>query len=957
MNTEFNWINYVLNYEDLLNENINNYKKAYNHWINHGIKEGRTFEKKNNFDWKQYIENYEDLRIAGIDEEFIAAKHWINHGIKEGRTFERKNNFNCKQNIENNEDLINNGLRKGKTYYKTELNKFLNDYNEKYDNYITNEKIQFRFECYININYIRNIILPEIKYNNKYEAVLIEYRKFPHLEFLIRNTINKLGSDWSHTIVCGNLNYEYMRNMCKNISPNIKVIKTNFDNLNQSTYSEFLASIEFWEMFSGEKILLYQEDSCIFKSNIDDFIHWDYIGAPWPKSQNDNPNCVGNGGLSLRTKSCMINVIKKISIKDTVMNSSTLKYIKSYDMTVCPEDVYFSLNMIKFNIGKVADWNSAFNFSTETQFNPNSFGGHNFWLCDKKWKDRIKSEIIEHMSKLNYSVKIIDDYAIVINKQINLEFFEINQIKINIFKKILEKNNNLNSLLIKEDDRKIFFIKKNLLINIKTFDDILKFYDKILVINNNDFIKEYDINFMAIYFPQFHKIPENDKFWGENFTEWTLLKDHDDVIYGKNNRQIEIMKPHKDIGYYDLNFETFIKQCNISDQYGIDSFMVYHYWFTNSHKVMYKPLEFFKQKNKKFVLCWANEPWTNRWDGGNSEVLLSQEYDNFHNMIEYLYNFFKLDNYQRDKNGNIIYFIYNYEHIGKENLENLKNIWTKYLKERNETIIFIYSSSFVTNMNTFNNTNLYLFEPLENNINRFRINKNVDSIDFDYYYVNYNNIINYYKLLNISTLTNKIQGVSLNWNNVVRRKNKKFLYVDNFKNSKLIDLLEYQVSNIILKNNYFKDNTFPNILMFNAWNEWNEQAILEPNNLSGYDNLKHINFFKDHIRKNIFIPKKNLLFIDIFIDKINNGGANYTTSCLKILSNKYNIYYHPNTNKYSQNFNDIIKQFGCKILIANNISTLDNFKEFNFEKIIIGRISNDYYYDRLIKLYPDKKNI
>ena len=80
--------------------------------------------------------------------------------------------------------------------------------------------------------------------------------------------ILKIGSEWSHTIICGNLNYEFIKNMCKNISDNIKIIKLNYDNLNQSTYSKLLASIDFWNLFTGEKILLYQEDSCIFKSNI-----------------------------------------------------------------------------------------------------------------------------------------------------------------------------------------------------------------------------------------------------------------------------------------------------------------------------------------------------------------------------------------------------------------------------------------------------------------------------------------------------------------------------------------------------------------------------------------------------------------------------------------------------------------------------------------------------------------
>jgi len=251
-------------------------------------------------------------------------------------------------------------------------------------------KERFRVICEENIPYIRNIDLPVIVKNNPLEAVLIEYRVFPHLEFLIRNAILKLGDKWSHTVVCGNLNYDFMVAMCANISPEITVIKTDYDNLNQSTYSVLLASKSFWEMFTGEKILLYQEDSCIFKSNIDDFLQWDYIGAPWPKTQNDTPNCVGNGGFSLRTKQCMIDVIDRISIYDTNMTSSTSDYMRNNGMTVCPEDVYFSKNMQDYDIGTVADWDSAFAFSSESVCNGDSFGGHNFWLSDEKWKARVK---------------------------------------------------------------------------------------------------------------------------------------------------------------------------------------------------------------------------------------------------------------------------------------------------------------------------------------------------------------------------------------------------------------------------------------------------------------------------------------------------------------------------------------------------------------------------------------
>ena len=38
-----------------------------------------------------------------------------------------------------------------------------------------------------------------------------------------------------------------------------------------------------------------------------------------------------------------------------------------------------------------------------------------------------------------------------------------------------------------------------------------------------------------------------------------------------------------------------------------------------------------------------------------------------------------------------------------------------------------------------------------------------------------------------------------------------------------------------------KELMYDNIININAWNEWNEQAILEPNNITGYNNLNIIN--------------------------------------------------------------------------------------------------------------------
>ena len=157
--------------------------------------------------------------------------------------------------------------------------------------YLLNNRLsQFRYLCLDYLPLIRKIAIPDFSPQSKLETVLIEYRKLPHMEFLIRNTILKLDNNWSHTVVCGNTNYDFIKSICSSISPNINIVNTEHNAMNRQTYSDMLTSQEFWEMFHGEKLLIYQEDSCIFNNNYKDFIKYDYIGAPWKKKNIDYSN-------------------------------------------------------------------------------------------------------------------------------------------------------------------------------------------------------------------------------------------------------------------------------------------------------------------------------------------------------------------------------------------------------------------------------------------------------------------------------------------------------------------------------------------------------------------------------------------------------------------------------------------------------------------------------------------
>ena len=54
-----------------------------------------------------------------------------------------------------------------------------------------------------------------------------------------------------------------------------------------------------------------------------------------------------------------------------------------------PEDRYFSEVMLKQKIGNLASYDEAKKFSQESVKSENSFGGHQFWLADTNWEERL----------------------------------------------------------------------------------------------------------------------------------------------------------------------------------------------------------------------------------------------------------------------------------------------------------------------------------------------------------------------------------------------------------------------------------------------------------------------------------------------------------------------------------------------------------------------------------------
>ena len=363
----------------------------------------------------------------------------------------------------------------------------------------------------------------------------------------------------------------------------------------------------------------------------------------------------------------------------------------------------------------------------------------------------------------------------------------------------------------------------------------------------------------AFYLPQFHSIPENDVWWGNNFTEWTNVKKSTPLFYNHNQPRIPLNQ-----NYYNLlNTETLRWQADLLKKYKLDGLCFYHYWF-NGKLLLEKPAELLlKEKSIEmpFFFSWANEPWTRSWDGKNKDILIDQNYGDESDWIKhfnYILPFFKDKRYLKH-NGFPVFVIYRSANF--ERCQDWINCWRSLAADN-----CLGNIHFVSTLTSFEKDNRNInfdaeinFEPLNTLIHHMNIyakksffprigrsiNKRISKLIYSFKNQdNFFQVPNFDYDLTWKTILNKkfnyksYAGGFVDWDNTPRKQDKGLVALNGnpHKFKQYFDKLYLKA----------RDDNSPYIFI-NAWNEWAEGTYLEPDTKNEY---KYLEAIKDVVEKN-----------------------------------------------------------------------------------------------------------
>lgn len=405
----------------------------------------------------------------------------------------------------------------------------------------------------------------------------------------------------------------------------------------------------------------------------------------------------------------------------------------------------------------------------------------------------------------------------------------------------------------------------------------------------------------------------------ESYPEWSLLKRFPRSI----ESDIIIRKPHNDLGYYDLlsyDHRSFMRI--LAYRHGIDGLMIHHSWHGNNSPMqgISDMIMLDGEPDIPFFFAWIK---SKRLTGNTSSI---QDYGNedITSHFNYLLPFFKHKNYMKIK-GRPIFVFQRIEIAYLNQLEYLIELWQelarssglvgihfgRILQSRSDNNIKLdgvksyleVEPGFSTTpyKDTTTSTSAGNTDVKSNKAVSSRRSTQNNQGHHPVYYdqlEEWNKIENFQK--NSFDITGKhtYAGTFVTWSNILMCRNEtdgKYkatprvhtgghikLFGKHLRRLKRnLDKIKERSINNNNNNNNNKNNIPPSYITLNAWNDWRNQAVFEPNDLDGYGALLQVKqTFKSHTEKSIlhFVHSTTTTSTTSTTSTSTSGGASGTST-------------------------------------------------------------------------------
>ena len=129
-------------------------------------------------------------------------------------------------------------------------------------------------------NQLKDIQFIGIPEESSLYAVYVDNKQHPYLEYVLRNVMYFLGPKWGLQIFVWPENKAFVKRIVKDWNY-VHVTEVPEETYEGNPVDAVKRSTGFWDRVKGDKQLFFDIDTLLCNRNVDNFLGYDYIGAPW----------------------------------------------------------------------------------------------------------------------------------------------------------------------------------------------------------------------------------------------------------------------------------------------------------------------------------------------------------------------------------------------------------------------------------------------------------------------------------------------------------------------------------------------------------------------------------------------------------------------------------------------------------------------------------------------------